>query len=234
MIDFQAIYRDHADRYDLLVSREDHERNLLPALRACHPLAGADVVELGAGTGRLTALLAPLARRVWAFDASPAMLVAAAERLARLGLANWRLGEADHRRLPAPDASADVALAGWTLGHAVGWHPDGWRDEIGAALGEMARVLRPGGTLIVIETLGTGRETPEPPSPELAAYYDWLETELDFDRAWIRTDYRFESVEEAEELTRFFFGDALADRVARERLTVVPECTGIWARSSPA
>ena len=47
-----------------------------------------------------------------------------------------------------------------------------------------------------------------------------------FSRVRIRTGYRFESL--AEDLTRFFFGDALADRVAREGLVILPECTGIW------
>ncbi|MBN1311052.1 MAG: hypothetical protein JXB30_06495 [Anaerolineae bacterium] len=40
--------------------------------------------------------------------------------------------------------------------------------------------------------------------------------------------YRFESLGEAEELPRFFFGEALADRVVQEELLVVPECTGVW------
>jgi hypothetical protein len=35
-------------------------------------------------------------------------------------------------------------------------------------------------------------------------------------------------VPEAEELTRFFFGDELANRIKNEGLLIVPECTGIW------
>jgi hypothetical protein len=52
--------------------------------------------------------------------------------------------------------------------------------------------------------------------------------EYNFSHTSIRTDYKFKSVEEAEELTRFFFGDELADRVEKQKLVVVPECTGIW------
>ena len=48
----------------------------------------------------------------------------------------------------------------------------------------------------------------------------------------IRTDYRFASVQEAVELTRFFFGDELADRVRVEDWLVLPENTGIWWRRS--
>ena len=62
----------------------------------------------------------------------------------------------------------------------------------------------------------------------LPVFYEHLETALDFRRKWIRTDCKFDSDEEAEKSIRFFFGDSLANRVAAERLTIVPECTGIW------
>ena len=110
----------------------------------------------------------------------------------------------------------------------MSWYPDTWRREIASVLGQMQRVLRPGGTAIVVETLGTGRETPQPPNAGLAAYYAYLEQERGFSSTWIRTDYRFQSLAEAVQLTRFFFGDELAARVEREGLICLPECTGIW------
>jgi hypothetical protein len=61
----------------------------------------------------------------------------------------------------------------------------------------------------------------------LAVYYTLLE-DMGFSSTWIRTDYQFKSVQEAAELTGFFFGEELADRVAREKLVILPECTGIW------
>jgi len=82
--------------------------------------------------------------------------------------------------------------------------------------------------MIILETLGTGSETPAPPTPGLAAYYNWLEETRNFALKWIRTDYQFASVGEGEQLTRFFFGDAMADRIAKEGLLTLPECTGIW------
>jgi hypothetical protein len=33
---------------------------------------------------------------------------------------------------------------------------------------------------------------------------------------------------------RFFFGDTLADRVVRERLVILPECTGVWVATRGA
>jgi SAM-dependent methyltransferase len=230
MPDQRAIYEGDAERYDALVSREDFQKNLLPALSVVCPLSGADVVEFGAGTGRVTRLVAPLARRVLAFDAAQAMLRVAASRLRAEGRGNVLLAAADNAALPVASGAAGVALAGWTFGHATVWSQPGWRGPVGRALAEARRVLRPGGVLAVIETLGTGREEPAAPSPALAEYYAALEAEHGLSRLVIRTDYRFASLEEAAALTRFFFGDALAARVERERRLELPECTGIWWR----
>jgi ubiquinone/menaquinone biosynthesis C-methylase UbiE len=228
MPDFKAIYAHHADSYDQLVSREDYQGNILRALSEIRPLDGLDVVEFGAGTGRFTRLLAPLVGSIRAFDASQHMLDVAAETLARGGWTNWRLAVGDSRALPADDASADLALAGWTFGHMTEWYPDTWRDEIGRTVGEMRRVLRPGGTAVIVETLGTGRETPQPPLQRLASYYMMLERDYGFATTWIRTDYRFESRAEAEELTGFFFGAPSPTIPTEDGRAIVPECTGIW------
>jgi ubiquinone/menaquinone biosynthesis C-methylase UbiE len=226
MPDLENIYAGQADRYDQLVAREDYEGNILRALRAIRPLDAIDVVEFGAGTGRLTTMLAPLARSIQAFDASQHMLDVAVAKLERSGLGNWRAAIADHRKIPVADGAADLAISGWSICYTVVWHTENWQAELGKALAEMRRVLRPGGTAVIIETLGTGHETPHPPA-ELVGYYAYLE-QAGFESTAIRTDYRFASVAEAEELARFFFGDTLADRVATNQMTVLPECTGIW------
>lgn len=231
MPSFEEIYASHADAYDALIEREDYQENLLPALAAIAPLDGARVVEFGAGSGRLTRLLAPLARQIQAYDASAHMLSVAEAHLKRMGVTNWALGVADNKRLPVDDNGADVAIAGWSFGHSVGWFPERWREEIGAAVDEMARVLRPGGTAIILETMTTGSETPAPPTEGLAAYYAWLENERGFQSRTIRTDYQFESLDEADRLTRFFFGDELAERVRRENWVILPENTGLWWRT---
>lgn len=225
---FQHIYANKAAQYDRMVAREDYEHHLLPALTAIHPLKDAIVVEFGAGTGRLTRLLAPEVQRIHAFDISHHMLTTAVPTLPPAH--NWTLAVGDNHAMPVCPQVADLAIAGWSFGHATGWYPDAWREDIGGALAEMRRVMRPGGVMVIIETLGTGSETPNPPVQSLADYYHWLETEHGFSRTWIRTDMKFESVQEADDLTRFFFGDDLADRIVREQMTILPECSGIWWR----
>jgi ubiquinone/menaquinone biosynthesis C-methylase UbiE len=225
---FQNIYANHADQYEALVAREDYQGQLLKTLEGIRLLAGLDVVEFGAGTGRLTCLLAPIVKSIRAYDGSAHMLEVATAKLQASGLTNWQTEVADNQTLPAESGSADIAIEGWSFGHYQGWHPENWREEAGKALAEMRRVLRPGGTAILIETMGTGFETPRPPTPGLAGFYAWLENEQGFHTTSIRTDYRFTSLEEAERLTRFFFGDELADEVVRRNWVILPECTGVW------
>jgi ubiquinone/menaquinone biosynthesis C-methylase UbiE len=232
--DYQLIYRTQAAEYDRLIAREDFQRSLWPALDQIRRFDGLDVVELGAGTGRLTRMFAPVVKSILATDIAPHMLNAARAKLAATGLDKWALSVADNRRLPVRDKCADVSVAGWSLGHFTDWYSQSWRHEIDRALAEMWRVLRPGGTVILVETLGTGDSTPRPPNLTLAAYYALLETERGFSNTWVRTDYRFESLVEAQTLVRFFFGDELADRVAKDGTTIVPECTGIWWKHKEA
>lgn len=228
MPEFREIYNQHAETYDLAVSCEDYEGNLLAALNDIRPLNGLDVVEFGAGTGRVTRLLGPVVNRIWSFDLSSHMLGLARARLEQTGMTNWAVAAGDNRAMPVADNVADLAIEGWSFGHFTGWYPETWIEEISKALLEMRRVLRRGGTAILIETLGTGEESPAPPSEKLGEYYTMAQKEFGFAYTWIRTDFRFESVTEAEMAMRFFFGDELGNRVAEEEMIIVPECTGLW------
>jgi ubiquinone/menaquinone biosynthesis C-methylase UbiE len=226
MPDPDIIYSKQAAQYDLMVSREDYQGNIFPVLNEIRPLNGLDVVELGAGTGRLSRLLAPVVKSLRLFDASAHMLETAAASLESAGHHDWQTHVADHRHLPLDSHVADLAISGWSICYAVaddgGTHP----QELDKILAEMKRILRPGGTIIILETQGTGYTTPNPPAT-LRGYYDLLQ-DRGFQDRWFRTDYRFESLEEAETLTRFFFGDSLAGSIVRENLIVLPECTGAW------
>ncbi len=226
MLEHEEIYAYEAERYNRLVSREDYEYHLLPALQHITPLEGKEAVESGAGTGRLTCLLAPHVKSIRAFDASPHMLALAAANLKASGLQNWSTQAADHRRLPVEAHSADIFISGWSVCYLLDEPSTDWRQEVGKALGEMKRVLRPGGVAILVETQGTGFETPHPPE-HLDGYFSFL-AERDFTATWIRTDYRFASLAEAVELAQFFFGEGLAEQVRRSGNVILPECTGLW------
>lgn len=107
------------------------------AVRWCVAPVGRDigslrVLDLGAGTGKLTALLADLGADVTAVEPDPAML----EELRR-GLPSARALAGSAERIPLPDASVDAVLCG----QSMHWF------NMPAAVPEIARVLGPGGTL---------------------------------------------------------------------------------------
>ncbi|OFZ21018.1 MAG: hypothetical protein A2X94_06700 [Bdellovibrionales bacterium GWB1_55_8] len=225
---YKKVYESHAKTYEALVYREDFQGNILPAIERISPLAQKEVVEFGAGTGRLTRLIAPRCKFIHAFDAYPAMIDEGRARLGVLGIENvsWRVGE--NRAIPVEDASADLTIAGWTFGHCTSWYPDAWKEHVASAVKEMERISRPSGFAIILETLGTGHELPVEPNERLFEYYSFLEREFGFARNWIRTDYRFDSKEQADALTEAFFGKRFPLLMEANGGAILRECTGIW------
>lgn len=98
------------------------------------------VADLGAGTGELAATLAPHVARVLAIDDSPAMLASARQRLA--GLDNVELVPGALEQVPIPDGAVHLAFAVLVLHHLA---------EPGRAIAEAARILAPGGRLVVVD-----------------------------------------------------------------------------------
>jgi ubiquinone/menaquinone biosynthesis C-methylase UbiE len=229
--DFARTYATDAARYDRLIRAEDADGALAAALRRHLPArsaTGPDVLDVGAGTGRIARMLGDAVRAGVGVEPAAAMRAVAVDEAARSGRRAWRYLDGDARALPVPDAAFDVAVAAWVLGHLREWHPQTWEAELARALAEMRRALRPGGVLVVVDTLGTGTSAPGAPTPALAEYHAWLERTGGLAREVVRTDYAFASLAEAVELIGGFFGAALAARVAEARRTRVPEWTGLW------
>ncbi|MGE5378355.1 MAG: class I SAM-dependent methyltransferase [Bacteroidota bacterium] len=224
----RKIYQSDGDRYEALVAREDYQGNILRAIDEIIEVDGLDILDLGAGTGRLTLLLAPRARSIRSFDASAEMLRVCRERLVASGLSNWQVDVADHRRLPVPDQSADLAVSGWSVSYLAVWNQENGEAALDQWLAEMQRVLRRAGTILLLESLGTGNETPVR-LEHVESTYRWLDAH-GFENKWIRTDYRFESVAEAAELAGFFFGEEMAEQIRKNGRVILPECTGVWWR----
>lgn len=222
----QEIYQLHTDQYERLINCEDYQHNILPTLKRILPLEGMRVLDLGAGTGRLTRLLTPLVRSILALDASASMLQVARHSLQDSCWHNWQVCAADNRHLPVANASADVIISGWSFSYLAVWGGKGWRQELERGLAEVGRVLKPGSVFILLETLGTGFENPQPPG-HLRDYLAFL-GEQGFESTWLRTDYQFQSLLEAVQLAGFFFGQEMAQKVKENRWVILPECTGVW------
>ena len=98
--------------------------------------------DLGCGTGQLSALVAPFVREVIAVDGSADMLQAARGQLADCRNVDVRLGTLE--ALPIDHDQLDIAMMGLVLHHV---------PDPGVVLAEAARVLKPGGRLLIIDML---------------------------------------------------------------------------------
>jgi ubiquinone/menaquinone biosynthesis C-methylase UbiE len=155
-----------ANQWDTLRSGYFTEgvRGIALAKAYLHP--NMTVADVGAGTGFVAAGLAPLVKRVHVLDGSPEMLAVARQNLAAFANVNFHLAES--LTLPLETGHLDAVFANMYLHHCPA--PQ-------AAIREMARLLRPGGRLIITDLDTHTRE--------------WMKAEmsdvwLGFDRAQLR------------------------------------------------
>jgi ArsR family transcriptional regulator len=140
-IDTESFFSDVAAEWDRVRGElfgATSDLQLLPAMLDPE----VEVGDLGCGSGRLAATIAPYARSVVAVDSSPEMLGVARARLASFD--NVQIVQGRIEELPLASASLDLALVVHLLHHVA---------DPSAALAEVARVLRPGGRLVVADVL---------------------------------------------------------------------------------
>ena len=144
--DSQAFFDDAAGSWDRLRSELYGDRFGVEALLSLLPSDWV-VADLGSGTGRLIADLAPHVARVLGVDNSLAMLEAARTQTA--GLPNVELHRGELTQVPLGDESCDAAVCVLVLTYID--HPE-------QVLAEMRRLLRPGGKAVIVDLLRHDRE----------------------------------------------------------------------------
>ncbi len=105
------------------------------------------IADLGCGTGQLAGQIGPFVRQVYAVDSSKPMLEAAGRRLADQSNIALRRGELT--ALPLDDGTIDLAILSLVLHHVA---------QPSHVLSEVARVLRPGGRVLVIDMVEHDRQ----------------------------------------------------------------------------
>jgi len=121
------------------------------------------VVDIATGPGSTALALAAVAGRVVGTDVSPGMIDTARERAAADGIANATFEVAPVEHLPFGAAEVDVVTCRIAAHHFA---------DVPAALAEVRRVLRPGGALVLLDSLA-------PDDPEVAAFLHAIETRRD-------------------------------------------------------
>ncbi|KQM41167.1 ArsR/SmtB family transcription factor [Sphingomonas sp. Leaf10] len=145
-----AWFEAHAGEWDAIrslhVAEEQVEAAMVAAL-GTEPIGL--LVDIGTGTGRMLELFGPHATQAIGIDRSSEMLRLARAKLTERGLDHAELRQADIYALPLNAAVADAAVLHHVL-HFV-QHP-------GAAIEEAARVLQPGGRLLICDFAPHARE----------------------------------------------------------------------------
>lgn len=109
--------------------------------------SGARVLDLGCGAGHVSFQVAALAGEVVAYDLSQQMLDVVASAAAERGLDNIRTRQGVAEKLPFDDGEFDFVFSRYSAHH--------WRD-VGQALREVRRVLKPGGAVCFIDVAAPG------------------------------------------------------------------------------
>jgi SAM-dependent methyltransferase len=136
----QGFWDRRARIYDAAVKLLGHPSTRLLELTAESARGADSVLEVAAGTGLLTAALAPVAGHVVATDYAEAMVAVLRRRLAESGVTNVVCEQADLYDLPYKSGTFDVVVAANAM-HLV--------PDVAGAVAALRRVLRPGGKLVV-------------------------------------------------------------------------------------
>lgn len=149
-----AVKREHADSAHRYFAANAGEWDTIRALHVAEDRVEAAILkglgerrfgsllDLGTGTGRMLELLAPLYDRAVGVDASPSMLAVARANLDAAGVANAQVRLGDIYSLSLPRDAFDVVTIHQVL-HFL--------DDPERALSEAARVLRPGGRMLIVD-----------------------------------------------------------------------------------
>ena len=142
--DVQAFFERVATDWDTMRLAYYDERVIEKMAEVASVDERSEIADVGTGTGFVAAGLAPRVRRVIGIDNASAMLRVARENLDALGVSNAELSVGDLAGLPLAANSVDAAFANMVLHHAV---------DPTAMLEEMARIVRPGGTIAIADEL---------------------------------------------------------------------------------
>jgi|TARA_R100000501_G_scaffold10060_1_gene19805 ArsR family transcriptional regulator len=146
----ERYFADHAENWDrvraLHVADSEVEAAITKTLGS-RPLG--TLLDIGTGTGRMLEVLAPGASHAIGIDRSAEMLRAARGKLEAAGLTQCQVRQGDMFALPQADASVDTVVLHHVLHFA---------DRPHAAVAEAARVLSPGGRLLIADFAPHDRE----------------------------------------------------------------------------
>lgn len=214
----------HTATYELENRAADPDGRLWSTLHSLAPWEARDVLDLGCGSGYHLPLFAETARSVTGVEPHPDLVALARRRTRRL--ANVSVAQGVAQAVPLPDASVDVVQVRWAYFFGPGSEP---------GLAELDRVVRRGGTALVIDNDAT-RST-------FGRWFRRGYPEIDPDaverfwstRGWTRTSvemgWRFSSRVDLEAVVRIEFKPDIAEAVLAEHAGLeVDYAVNVWSK----
>jgi len=145
----EQYFNAHAAEWDAIRSLHVAEGEVEAAIGRVLGGSLGRMVDIGTGTGRMLELLGARARSAVGIDRSPEMLRFARARMAAAGLERADLRQGDMYALPLDAGSADTVVLHQVLHYA---------QAPATAIGEAARLLAPGGRLLIVDFAAHDRE----------------------------------------------------------------------------
>lgn len=199
---------ERPDLYDILQRTTDPHGIIARAVYELCPWEDRVVLDVGCGRGDFSARMARTAGCVVAVDAD-ARMTEAARRFLGAGASRTAVLQADVQDLPFAAGAFDSAYALWSYFFGSG---------AGPGLRECRRVLRPEGSLCVVQNNGRDELSQLWSDHELRClqwpeWFDWH----GFSRRIIETEWRFPSLDEGTALVRYLWGESSVRRLLRAR-----------------
>ena len=154
----QSQFGANAERYATSPVHAEGE-SLSRLVEMVQPRADWEAIDIATGPGHTALAFAPKVRHVIASDLTPEMLKVARGLAKKRGLTNVSFQEVPAEKLPFPDGSFDLVTCRTAPHHFA---------DVPAFVAEVARVLRPGGILGLVDNIS-------PDEPKAAALYNEFE-----------------------------------------------------------
>ncbi len=201
---WDLLYWNEPDLYDRLTEGEPLHPGLLEDL----PLDGATLLDVGAGTGRLTLVCAARAARVYALEPADPLRDLLSRKLEERGLSSVIVLAAWCHSIPLPDSAVDLVVSA----AAFGANPARGGD---AGLQELRRVTRPGGRIAILW----------PDDPQW-----FLDRGFQYHAIGGPMEVRFRDLATAESCAQIFYPPVVLEHLRRTGRPIVPfELIGVNA-----